>query len=358
MSEDTTTAHPETAPVRPGEDLAWERLAGYLRQHLGGLEGEMEVLQFPNGAANLTYLVSFGDSRLVVRRPPFGIIAPGAHDMRREYRVLSKLWRVYPPAPRALLFCDDHDVIGADFLVAEYRPGQVIWSTIPTSMAHHQDVGRRVGFALVDNLSDLHLIDPAACDLSDLGRPEGFAARQVAGWRQRWDLVAAGSPCDDLMHRVGESLAATVPDNRVVSILHNDYKLDNCQFDPADPDHVHSVFDWDMATLGDPLVDLGTTLNYWPDPSDRPDDRAHSAAGQEGLGLPPRREIVERYRQRTGFDLSSLGWYEAFAAFKTAVVVQQLYMRWVRGESTDPRMADRGAGVGPLAERAERMLAG
>jgi aminoglycoside phosphotransferase (APT) family kinase protein len=359
MSDQTTTAaHPETAPVRPGESLAWDQLATYLRRHLPALDGAMEVLQFPNGAANLTYLVSFGGTRLVVRRPPFGIIAPGAHDMRREYRVLSKLWRAYPPAPRALLFCDDHEVIGADFLVSEYRPGQVIWSTIPTSMAHHPDVGRRVGFALVDNLANLHLIDPASCDLSDLGRPEGFAARQVSGWRQRWDLVAAESPHDDLMHRVGDALAATVPPNPVVSILHNDYKLDNCQFDPADPDHVHSVFDWDMATLGDPLVDFGTTLNYWPDPSDRPDDRAHATAGQETLGLPSRVDIIERYQQKTGFDLASIGWYEAFAAFKTAVVVQQLYMRWVRGESTDPRMASRGDGVGPLAQRAERRLAG
>jgi aminoglycoside phosphotransferase (APT) family kinase protein len=358
MSENPGAGPPETAAVRPGENLAWDRLAAYLRQQLPELEGDMEVLQFPNGSANLTYLVSFGGTRLVVRRPPFGIIAPGAHDMRREYRVLSKLWRVYPPAPRALLFCNDHDVIGADFLVSEYRAGQVIWSTVPPSMAHHQDVGRRVGLALMDNLADLHLIDPASCDLTDLGRPEGFAARQVSGWRQRWDLVAAESPYSELMHRVGDTLAATVPHNPVVSILHNDYKLDNCQFDPADPDHVHSVFDWDMATLGDPLVDLGTTLNYWPDPSDRPDDRAHSPAGQDALGLPTRAEILERYRQRSGFDLSSVGWYEAFATFKTAVVLQQLYMRWVRGESTDPRMAARGEGVGPLAERAERMLVG
>src|SRR4051812_48496745 len=174
----TAAPPPEVAPVRRGEDLDWPNLDAYLRQHIPGLDGEFTVLQFPNGSANLTYLVQIGDRRLVVRRPPFGRIAPGAHDMKREYRALSRLWRHFDRAPRAFLFCDDHDVIGSAFLVMEYRPGVVIWGVLPPEMEEHEDVGRRIGLAVVDALADLHRLDPEAAGVSDLGRPEGFVERQ------------------------------------------------------------------------------------------------------------------------------------------------------------------------------------
>jgi aminoglycoside phosphotransferase (APT) family kinase protein len=346
----------EVAPVRPGEALDWGALAAYLREQLAGLDGDMRVLQFPNGSANLTYLVAFGSRRLVVRRPPFGRVAPGAHDMRREHRTLSRLWRRFAPAPRALLFCDDHAVVGADFLVVEYRPGEVIWDAIPASMQAHADVGRRVGLAAVEALAQLHLVSPAAIGLADLGRPEGFVERQVAGWAKRWGLVARKETAP-LMGAVGDRLARSIPRSPHAAILHNDYKLDNCQFDPADPDRVRSVFDWDMATLGDPLVDLGTTLNYWPDPSDGDDGSgALVVPGVESLKLPTRAEVVERYAAVTGFDLDAIAWYEAFACWKTAVVLQQLYVRYLRGESTDERMAARGGLVEPQARRAATLL--
>ena len=150
----------------------------------------MSVLQFPNGSANLTYLLTFGERRFVLRRPPFGVIAPGAHDMTREYRVLSRLWQQYDRAPRAFVLCEDHDVVGADFVVSEYRSGEVVWASLPPSMADLPDAASRIGLATVDALADLHLADPAACGLADLGRPDGFLDRQLAGWRKRWDLVA------------------------------------------------------------------------------------------------------------------------------------------------------------------------
>ena len=279
---------PELAPVRAGEELDWDRLAQYLTSHIEGLQGEMDVLQFPNGSANLTYSVRFGERRLVVRRPPLGQIAPGAHDMKREYRTLSRLWQAYPPAPRAFAFCDDHSVIGSDFLVIDYRPGVVVWGIVPPSMAAHPDVGRRLGIAVVDALAHLHQVDPDAVGLGDLGRPGGFVRRQVAGWQKRWELAALpDSPA--AMRNIGSRLAATVPKSRYVSILHNDFKLDNCQFDPADPDRVKSVFDWDQATLGDPLVDVGITLNYWPDPNDVPGLEPILNPGTESLGLPSSR---------------------------------------------------------------------
>ena len=260
----------EATPVRPGEDLDWPKVAAYLKVRLPGLDGGLEVLQFPNGSANLTYLLRFGGQPLVLRRPPFGRLAPGAHDMAREYRVLSRLWRAFPPAPRASLLCEDQDIIGATFFVMEFRPGVVIWDEIPEPMRHHADVARRVGFAVVQALADLHQVDYVSCGLADLGRPDGFVARQVRGWRGRWEMVAPGAaePARPLMLEVADMLELTLPRPQRTAILHNDLKLDNCQFDPADPDRVHSVFDWDMATLGDPLVDVGTLLNYWPDPAD------------------------------------------------------------------------------------------
>ena len=352
---DTATPPPEVAEVRPGEELDWDALVTYLRANLPELGDDFRVLQFPNGSANLTYLVQVGEQRLVVRRPPFGQIAPGAHDMRREYRTLSRLWRHFDKAPRALLFCDDHAVVGSDFLVMEYRAGEVIWGTVPPSMRWHAEIGRRIGLAVVDALAELHRLDPVAIELGDLGRPDGFVGRQVAGWKKRWAL-AAPPEADPLMEVVGDRLERGMPNSPRVSILHNDYKLDNCQFDPSTPDRVKSIFDWDMATLGDPLVDLGTLLNYWPDPSDTEDNRPIFNPGTEKLGLPPRQVVIERYADRSGFDVGDVHWYEAFACWKTAIILQQLYTRYLRGETTDERMATRGDSIGAQARRSMTIL--
>ncbi|MGY1739439.1 MULTISPECIES: phosphotransferase family protein [unclassified Blastococcus] len=343
----------ELAPVRSGEELDWAALERWLRDQLPDLSGPFSVLQFPNGSANLTYQVQVGDARLVVRRPPFGQLAPGAHDMAREHRVLSRLHRCYDRAPRALTFCGDETVVGAPFFVMEYRPGIVVWDAVPESMAGLPDVGRRLGFAAVDALADLHRVDPAECDLADLGRPQGYLERQLAGWGRRWEMVApeGGAPRAE---RLRDRLQETMPTSGPPAVLHNDFKLDNCQFTPGDPDRVVSVFDWDMATLGDPLVDLGTLLNYWPD-----GDRAPAALaelGLERLGLPSHAEVVERYRERSGADVSDVAWYVAYGGWKTVVILQQLHARYLRGESSDPRMGERGRLVAPLVEQSLAVL--
>jgi aminoglycoside phosphotransferase (APT) family kinase protein len=267
-----------------------------------------------------------------------GQIAPGAHDMKREFKVLSRLWRHFDRAPRAYLFCEDPGVLGADFFVMERRRGEVVRAALPPSMRAHADVGRRIAFALVDAMADLHALDPNACDLGDLGKPDGFIERQLSGWAKRWELSRfddSPAEMDELHQRLGRSM----PRLSRASIVHNDLKLDNCQFDPADPDRVTSIFDWDMTTLGDPLADLGTLLNYWPDPTDPSHAQRASNAGLTRMGLPTRAEIIARYVARTGVDSGTVRWWEAFALWKTVVVVQQLHRRWVRGESTDPRMA-------------------
>ena len=350
---------PEIAPVRAGERLDWPRLEAWLRPRLDGLlpapGGPLEILQFPHGSANLTYLLRFGAHELVLRRPPMGQIAPGAHDMKREFKVLSRLWRRFDRAPRAYLFCDDPAVLGADFFVMERRRGDVVRTSIPESMRVHPDVGRRVAWALVDAMAELHALDPAACGLADLGRPEGFVERQVGGWARRWELSKFDdSPAGmDELHR---RLVCDTPALSRASIVHNDLKLDNCQFDPAAPDRVASIFDWDMATLGDPLVDLGTLLNYWPDPSDPPDASRASHPGLTEMGLPARAEITARYASLTGVDVAAVRWWEAFALWKTVVVVQQLHRRWLRGESIDPRMARIADRIPALIAAARRVL--
>ncbi|MFF0283628.1 phosphotransferase family protein [Rhodococcus aetherivorans] len=351
----------ELAPVRAGEELDWQSLERYLRQHLPELDGEFSVLQFQRGSANLTYRVKFGETLLVVRRPPFGTLAPGAHDMAREYKVLSRLHAGYPRAPRALLHCADPTVIGAEFFVNEYREGIVVWDTVPASMQSFADAGHRIGFAVIDALADLHEVEPAAVGLGDLGRPEGYLERQLAGWQKRWAAVEAEVGDDDtiaLVRDVANRLSARKPISQRSGIVHNDYKVDNCQFAADDPTRVTSVFDWDMATVGDTLVDLGTLLNYWPDATADPgSDAAFTAVpGMDALELPSRHAVVERYAQNSTLDLSDIGWYEAFGCWKTVVILQQLYARFVRGESTDPRMGERGAAVAPLARRALGLL--
>lgn len=338
---------PEVAGVRPGDELDWRALAAYLREHLP-VEGDFSVLQFPNGSANLTYLVRFGDLPLVVRRPPFGVIATAAHDMRREHTVLSRLHPAYPRAPLGLHYCADDSVIGAHFLVSEYRSGVVVWDHVPEVLAVVPDAGRRLGLAVVDALADLHLVDAWACGLGELGRPDGYLERQVRGWQGRWAAVALDGRGD--LDRVGELLAKHRPESGPPTLVHNDFKVDNCQFASGAPDTVTSVFDWDMATLGDPLTDLGTLLNYWPDGR----TPADAVPGLENLGLPSRDEVVARYAAQTNRALTraDVAWYEAFGCWKTAIILQQLFVRHLRGDSADDRQAARGEQVLRITSRA------
>lgn len=349
---------PETDAVRAGEDLNWAAIEVFLRAKLSPEitgSGEFRVSQFPNGSANLTYLIAFGDNELVLRRPPFGTIAPGAHDMRREYKVLSRLWRTFDKAPRAYALCDDHDVAGSDFFVMERRRGEVIRGVLPPTMRRHDRVGHRIGMALVDAMAEFHLLDPDAAGLGDLGRPNGFMARQVSGWKKRWDLVA--DPAHDAaMTALHTSLEAGVPDAQRVSLVHNDIKLDNCMFDPADPDRIIAFFDWDMTTLGDPLADLGTLLNYWPDPGDVDPSQRGSHDGMAAMGLPSRAEVMERYGERTGLDVSQASWYDAFAQWKTGVVVQQLSHRWKMGDSSNDHHETVAERLPQLIEAAQSLL--
>ena len=339
--------------TRPGEELPLDRLEPYLRRELNEPFGPLTVTQFRGGHANLTYELRFGERSVVLRRPPFGKIAPGAHDMRREYRVLSRLPDHFSPAPGALHLCTDPEIIGADFVVMERRYGTVIRYRLPEEFAGVERAEQRLTDALMRATADLHQVDVAAAGLGDLGRPEGFVERQLRGWSKRWQLAKTDENADmDVLQR---RLPEDVPVPQSMSIVHGDLKFDNCQFQPGEPDTVTSVFDWDMATLGDPLVELAGTLSFWPDPEIDPAEMPLPLL----LGDWPDKDYLKaRYAEYTGFDLRRMPWYEAFACFKTAVIAQQLYHRYRQGDSHDARMEKFGAAAKSFARLGVKKLQG
>ncbi|MBB4078521.1 aminoglycoside phosphotransferase (APT) family kinase protein [Lewinella aquimaris] len=339
------------APIRPGEELPLERLEPYLRHHLPELTGPLTVTQFHGGHANLTYQLAFGDTDLVLRRPPFGKIAPGAHDMQREYRILSRLPDHFAPAPRALLLCTNHEVIGADFVVMERRHGTVVRYALPDTFREIQRVEQRLTDALVRVMGDLHRVDVDKANLEELGKPEGFVVRQLKGWSKRWELSKTEENED--MEFLKTSLPVDVPAPQRVSIVHGDLKFDNCQFQPGEPDRVSSVFDWDMATLGDPLVDLAGTLSFWPDPDM---DAADMPIKLLDGNWPGKHYLKDKYAEFTGLSLDRMPWYEAFACFKTAVIAQQLYQRYVKGSTRDERMEKFGRAARAFAKLGRKKL--
>ena len=351
MTKQPLMGDPEIADIRPGDEQDWAALERYLREIVDDLPGDaMQVRQFPNGSANLTYLVMFGEHKLVVRRPPRGAVAAGAHEMGREFRVLSRLWSSYPRAPRALAYCDRNDVLDAPFLVIEYRSGAVIRSELPTPMRHRPHVGAAISNAFVEAVADLHLVDPDNCDLGELGRPTGFAERQLRGWRMRWHACRPDGGTT-AMDKLADLLERDIPEPSRVSLVHNDLKLDNCQFAPDDPTTVRTVFDWDMTTLGDPLIDLGTLLSYWPTAGHLGAAARQLWPGQDRMGLWSRAQLCDAYAELTGLDVSRIHWYEAFGGWKTAVALQQLANRALHGHTQDERLAHY-ADIVPIAATA------
>ncbi len=340
-------APPDARPVRGGEELDWARLESYLRERLPGMRGPFEVHQFPGGHSNLTYLVRFGDEELVVRRPPLGPVAPTAHDMAREHRWLSALHPVFPLAPKPYLVCEDAAIIGSVFYVMERRRGLVVRHEDVPAWADRPEACRKVSHALVDTLAELHRIDVAAVGLSGLGKPAGFVGRQVRGWTERWQRSKTDAVPE--MDALSAWLVERVPpDPEPPAIVHGDFKLDNVMLDPADCGRLVGVFDWEMCALGDPLVDLGILLAYWP-PS-APGERKAAPAPRDAW--PGHDEIVERYAAKSGRDVSGVGYYETFALFKVAVVIQQIYFRYSRGQTDDARFASFGPRVHSLAREA------
>lgn len=328
-----STRPTDVIAVREGDDLNWSRLETWLLSNIADLDGPMTVAQFGGGHANLTYCVTFAEREVVVRRPPHGDLAPGAHDMAREHRVLTGLAELFDRAPRSLALCTDAAVIGSTFVVVERREGIVVRDQLPESWADLDGVRNDISLALVDAMADLHSIDPAGTDLATLGRPHGFVDRQLAGWARRWELADGRS---DLFERTHRLLVSSQPVTRTHCIIHNDFKLDNCMFSIDRAGRVSTVLDWDMATLGDPLIELGTLLSYWP--AEGSGLSRSPTIELDMSGFPNRDDLIARYSER-GFEVESVDWYEAFGLWKLAVVLQQLHRRHHDGQTTDARSA-------------------
>ena len=342
----------DTKPVRPSEQLAWPKIESYVRSKVPELTGRMEVEQFPGGHSNLTYLLRFGDRELVLRRPPFGPVPPKAHDMARECRVLAAVHPVFPLAPQPFLLCEDPEIAGSVFYVMERRRGIVIRMDEPPQV-RDPDVRRRISGSMIDTLAKLHAIDIAANGLDSLGKPAGFVARQIRGWTERWH----GSKTSELpeMEELAVWLEQRIPsDPQRPSLVHGDYKLDNVMLDSDDPAELRGVFDWEMSAIGDPLVDLGILLCYWVHvAAETREDAVATVTTRPGwFG---REEILDRYATATSASLDGISLYEVFAVFKLAVVIQQIYARFVRGQTDDPRFAQLGERVTLLARKASSM---
>jgi len=343
-------------PVRAGEEIDAEKLAAFL-----GESAPLEILQFPGGHSNLTYLVRTPDRELVLRRPPFGNRVKSAHDMGREFRILSKLGPVYPAAPRPVAYSEDESILGAPFYLMERVRGVILRGAVPAGITLDPPSMRRVCESLVDSQVALHAVDYEAAGLADLGKPAKYIERQVAGWTKRYRDAQTDNVPE--MDRLAEWLAARTgeaesdPSGTIrAAIVHNDYKFDNVVLDLADITRVRGILDWEMSTLGDPLMDLGTTLSYWIEEND-PDELKWLAFGPTVLpGALKRREVADRYFAKSGRAPRDLRFFLVFALFKNAGVLQQIYWRYKQGLTKDERFASFNVAVRLLALRAEAVL--
>jgi len=325
----------QPAAARSGEALEVEALQRYLRERLPHLTGPLHIEQFPQGFSNLTYLLRCGEHEFVLRRPPFGANLKSGHDMSREFRILSALIKIYPKVPAPVLFCDDDSILGAPFYMMQRVRGVILRNRPPQGFELKPELMQRICFALIDTMVELHSLDYHAAGLRDLAHPEGYIERQITGWTKRY----ANAKTDEIpeMEQTATWLASHQPASFGSALIHNDYRYDNVVLDPNDLTRIIAILDWEMATIGDPLMDVGTTLAYWAEASDPP------ALRQFGLTSLPgnlnRQEFIERYAERSGRAVGNMLFYFAYGMFKLGVIAQQIYSRYRLGFTRDERFA-------------------
>lgn len=339
-------------PVAIKDALDLVRLAAYLRDKLD-LHDELQVQQFPAGHSNLTYSLRAGERALVLKRAPPGARSRSAHDMGREFRVLSCLHGAYRYAPRVYDYCSDESIIGSPFCVMERVEGTIVrqyGDDVPANVVRSQFDG------LLDGLCELHGLDPASAGLGDFGRPAGYALRQIEGWSSRFAAARTDNVAN--FDEVLDWLRARVPASGRPSIVHNDFKLDNLVWHEADPTRLKAALDWEMSTVGDPLFDLACTLSFWVEPGDPQELRSLRNMPTLAPGAPTRQEAIGHYSRRTGRSLEDIGFYLCFGFFRRAAIEQQKYVRFVRGDSTDARYAQLDAAVCILREICQEYVSG
>ncbi len=343
------SAHPGDGEVAGIRREAVER---FFAENVPGADGPLRFSLISGGRSNLTYRVEAGSEAggcWVLRRPPLGHVLPTAHDMAREHRVLAALAGTGVPVPRPLALCTDPAVNDAPFYVMEHRSGVVLADHLPEGYAATAPDRRRIGDALIDVLARLHAVDFRAVGLADFGRPEGYLERQVRRWAQQWERSRTGPlpAIEELQHR----LAAALPGSPAPALVHGDYRLGNLALDPADPGRVVAVYDWEMATLGDPLADLGYTLIYWAEPGE-PDAGRLLPAVTAAPGFATRAGLVERYARASGRDVAQVDFYQVLALYKLAVISEGIYARWKMGKTLGEGFDAVVRAAGPIAERA------
>jgi aminoglycoside phosphotransferase (APT) family kinase protein len=357
MTDTNPSLVDQATTVRDGEELDLDRLVPYLRGTIGDLGGTPVVSQFPSGHSNLTYLLHFGDRELVLRRPPFGRKPKSGHDMKREHDILRALHGVFPYCPEPLALCDDESILGCPFFVMERLTGTIIRRDVPPGLELSTEDVKTLFGRMVDVLVELHAIDYRAVGLAGLGKPEGYVVRQIRGWSERYRRARTPDvpDCETVMAWLEDN---TPPEGHRASVIHNDFRLDNMVLDPADPLRIVGVLDWEMATIGDPLMDLGATLAYWVQRDDPPESHLLRMMPTHVEGAPTRREFVRMYTERTGLEVEPFDFYYCYGLFRLAVIAQQIYFRSYRGETEDPRFSVFNHAVIALESSARRVIDG
>lgn len=320
--------------VRESESFDLEAVDGWLKQQVPSLLGQPQVKQFPGGASNLTFLLSYDNRELILRKPPAGHKAKSAHDMAREYRVQSALKPVYPAVPKMVALCQEPDIMGCDFYVMDRIRGIIPRSNMPGDLKLTPEQTRTLCQRVIDKLIELHQVDARQTGLESLGKGAGYVKRQIEGWSDRYDKSKTWNVPS--WHRVRRWLRERMPEDVATVIIHNDFRFDNVVLDVDDPLKIIGVLDWEMATLGDPLMDLGNSLAYWVQSDD---DRFHQMLRRQPTHLPgmlTRREVVDYYCQRMQLRPDNWTFYEVYGMFRLAVIVQQIYYRYHHRQTRNP----------------------
>lgn len=327
----------EASVVREGESLDLDKVDHYLKQVLPELQGTVSVKQFPGGASNLTYLLQYANRDLILRRPPFGRIAKSAHDMIRESNIMQALRPVYPYVPQVLAQCEDADVMGCDFYVMERLVGIIPRQDMPQSLALSEADTRRLCLNVIDKLVELHQVDYEQAGLESIGKGSGYVQRQIEGWSDRYTKALT----DDATSFQGVMawLKEKMPNDIKTCVIHNDYRFDNVVLHPDNPFEIIGVLDWEMATLGDPLMDLGNSLAYWIEADDESQFQMMRRQPTHLKGMLTRKEVVEYYIEKSGLSVTHFDFYEIYGLFRLAAIIQQLYYRYYHGQTNDKRFA-------------------
>ncbi|MBW1892030.1 MAG: phosphotransferase family protein, partial [Deltaproteobacteria bacterium] len=324
------------AEVREGEAFDVGRMETFIKDNIPGLDGALSVKQFPSGFSNLTYMLKIGDRELVMRRPPFGKKAKTAHDMSREYRILRSLKPVFPYVPEPLLYCDDPEVIGSTFYIMERFRGVILRRNFPRGLHLSEEEAGCLCENWVDVLVTLHGFDYKKIGLGDFGKPDGYVRRQVEGWSARYRDAYTDDAPD--FEEVMQWLRDHMPDDSPAAcVVHNDYKFDNVVLAPDNLSKIIGVLDWEMATIGDPLMDLGASLAYWVTSEDPEEFQIIRTLPTVSPGMLNREQLVESYLSKTGRTLSSFDFYLCFGLFRLAGIAQQIYYRFYHGQTRDER---------------------